>query len=1124
MQGAPKREFRSTWIATVSNINWPSTKGTSASVIAAQKAEMDKYIEDLAKEGFTSICFQARSMCDAMYKSSYDPWSSYLTGTRGTDPGWDPLEYIVNKCHSLGMECHAWINPFRWSSGTNWNTAQDQKIKNDNWLLTGTNGKYSVINPGIPEVRQRVVDVCREIITNYKVDGFLFDDYFYPSGGTSEGTDAADYTLWQSSGTKMSFADWRRNNVRICIQQIYDMVQATRPDCRFGIGPAGVAGTASTSASKYGVNPCPTGSDWQYAQIYSDPLSWLYDGSIDYISPQLYWVTTHKTNPFGPLTEWWSYCANHFNRHHYASQSITALSSGNTTTNWQEYSTQVNLSRQYTENNAPGCVFYSVSYLNGGDATGLGNYLHQNNFTTKSLTPVITWKKRTVYNSPANIAKSGSKLTWDATSDGNRIIRYTVYAIPTSIKSTNAMAADGDGIDAKYLQGVTYTNSFTVDSSVSSGYWYAICVYDGYGNESEPGMYGNSEIPSDAVTLLTPTNNSTTQWSQQFSWSTIENGTYSLEISSSSDFASTSIVKNSLSTGSTTIDLSGLDELTTYYWRVKSLQPNKLETISSVFSFTTPVKPTAPAVTLIAPKSGIDIEGDVAFSWNKADVDSYILQVSASSSFESLLLNQEVAKSGSAVEGVSISTSQFGKGTFYWRVYSVAAKMKNGESAHETFSITKIATGEYERGYTIKKDPTTYETASDIKCENEWMRSSKPDFSNMTFESDGILNRGMCATSNYVYVAGRTEASQNSTVYLSKYSAQTGEHITDLYLNGASGIYYYPCNDVIKDSKGHIFVTNLTINAANYPLLIHQIDTETGDATLKATCSYTGLTTPRIDHAAIYGDVESGNFYVFAAIAKSNKVVRWTFRNAELSATESCTINSFYPASETTTGIAPIVVPIDENSFFIDGSGTALTRYSFTSGNITDSFAYNSSLSPSSYEANGGCIFSLSDSNYLAYAYGDQTSANGINFMIGATNANSDINGMTKSWILPQTGLGDVYSQTWQSDVDYVATDANSGHLYIYSPGNGLASYKIWDPFATGSANLLTYNSIDIYSNGNEIHFNATVESAEVYSMNGTLIGIYKNVNHITLNLISGAYIVKAHSNAKTSQKVVMIK
>ena len=136
-----KREMRAAWLATVSNIDWPSERGTTASIIARQKQTLIDYLDGFASTNMNAVCIQVRSMCDAMYQSSYEPWSSYLTGTRGTNPGWDPLAFAVEECHKRGIECHAWVNPYRYANGGpgTWNTPQDQALRDSGILLTYTN-------------------------------------------------------------------------------------------------------------------------------------------------------------------------------------------------------------------------------------------------------------------------------------------------------------------------------------------------------------------------------------------------------------------------------------------------------------------------------------------------------------------------------------------------------------------------------------------------------------------------------------------------------------------------------------------------------------------------------------------------------------------------------------------------------------------------------------------------------------------------------------------------------------------------------------------------------------------------------------------------------------------------
>ena len=456
----PKREMRSTWLTLVSNIDWPSTKGTSASAQAAQKQELIAYLDNLEELNMTSTCLHIRTMGDAAYPSEYAPWSSYISGTRGVSPGWDPLAFFVEECHKRGIEAYVWLNPYRWSSsGLNaWSTEKDLEWKNNDMLIVGDNGTYVTFNPALKETRELIVNVIKEIIDNYAIDGMLFDDYFYPSGGTTEGSSAPDYADYIASGTTMSMGDWRRRNVNDMVADCYKIINETRPDVRFGIGPAGVS---SKSASKYGLPSISSygasASDWQYDQIYCDPLTWMYEGTVDFISPQLYWETTHSTNGYEELTHWWSDAADKLKCHYYASQASYKINNSGWGVN--EMIKQVNHNRTYVKNNNCGSIYYNANTFKSGMSS-----LKDNVYSTPALTPEITWKKGDNYSAVSNLKYNAGTLSWDATENGNAIIRYTVYAVPMSVTIDEAKAADGDGYDGQYLQKVVYGTSYTLDS------------------------------------------------------------------------------------------------------------------------------------------------------------------------------------------------------------------------------------------------------------------------------------------------------------------------------------------------------------------------------------------------------------------------------------------------------------------------------------------------------------------------------------------------------------------------------------------------------------------------------------------------------------------------------------
>lgn len=589
-----KREMRSAWVATVWQLDWPQnvvTETGNERQISVQQRDMRTMLDSLSLNNFNAINFQVRSRSDAMYRSSYEPWSSDLVKTRGLDPGWDPLEWVVEECHKRGLECHAWINPYRYETVLGqWNgTPNAYRDTHPEWLLD-VNGA-SILNPGLPEVTDRICDIIKEIVTNYDVDGVLFDDYFYLSG-TNESHDGNLYNAYKANGGTLGIGDWRRENVNNMIDRVYRTIKSVKPWVRFGVSPAGIACTSASVANKYGIPKCPTGSDWQYNDIYSDPIAWISRQSLDFISPQVYWTLSASTN-YGVATEWWSMVANKWNRHLYVSHSISSLTpashiapnpetntgiapaaSGSGAETYAEYANEVRANRNYDLNDAPGSIFYSAKYLYR-QSPKFSHYLKKTVFNTKALVPAMTWMNSEALGLVQNLKRNGSTLSWD----GVENVRYTVYAFPESMPVQNFMR------DGQYLLGTTYEPTFTLPAGQLAGMQYAVCILDRYGNEYSPALLGVPATALDAPVAVTPANGSTIEAPFDFEWTAVDGATeYIIEIAGNEAMTERIDQRSVNGTTISTENLVNLPIDRPVYWRVRACGNGTADGVSAVYS------------------------------------------------------------------------------------------------------------------------------------------------------------------------------------------------------------------------------------------------------------------------------------------------------------------------------------------------------------------------------------------------------------------------------------------------------------------------------------------------------------------------------------------------------------
>lgn len=289
-----KREFRGAWIQCVN--------GQFQGIGTQQMQQTLAYqLDELQKDGVNAIIFQVRPECDALYASSIEPWSRFLTGQQGKAPTpyWDPLQWMIEQCHQRSMELHAWINPYRAKTkATNLLAVNHVAIQHPERCFEYD--EQLILNPGIPENRDYICEVAKDIVSRYDIDGIHMDDYFYPYPVKGQ-TIPDDQQYQQYSNGIRDRGDWRRYNVNLFIKQFYETVHAIKPWVKVGISPFGIYRNKRSAAIGSNTNGLQN-----YDDLYADVLLWINNGWLDYCVPQIYWEIGNRAADYDTLIRWWN--------------------------------------------------------------------------------------------------------------------------------------------------------------------------------------------------------------------------------------------------------------------------------------------------------------------------------------------------------------------------------------------------------------------------------------------------------------------------------------------------------------------------------------------------------------------------------------------------------------------------------------------------------------------------------------------------------------------------------------------------------------------------------------------------------------------------------------------------
>ena len=302
------REFRGVWVATVANIDWPSQPGLPAE---QQRAEAIAILDRARSLNLNTIILQIRPAADALYASGLEPWSEYLGGRQGHDPGYDPLKFWIVEAHRRGLALHAWFNPYRARHHQAKSDFAPTHIAKTHPASVKQYGEMWWMDPGDAFASRRTLDVVADVVRRYDLDGVHIDDYFYPypiprpgQAGDQKEKEMLDFPddpswkLYLTNGGRLDRSSWRRQNVNRLVDQLYRKIHQIKPQVLFGVSPFGIGRPDRRPAGIEGFS--------QYDKLYADVELWLEKGWLDYLAPQLYWPIDQKPQAFGVLLDYWT--------------------------------------------------------------------------------------------------------------------------------------------------------------------------------------------------------------------------------------------------------------------------------------------------------------------------------------------------------------------------------------------------------------------------------------------------------------------------------------------------------------------------------------------------------------------------------------------------------------------------------------------------------------------------------------------------------------------------------------------------------------------------------------------------------------------------------------------------
>ena len=469
MAQAKKREFRGAWIQAV-NGQWTGVGRDQ------MQRTLTYQLDELQKDGVNAIFFQVRPECDALYQSSIEPWSRFLTAQQGLAPRpyWDPLQWMIEQCHKRGMELHAWINPYRAKTKTTNELAQNHVAVRHPERVFSYDGQF-ILNPALPENRELICHVCGDIMRRYDIDGLHYDDYFYPYPVAGQPIPDQNDFARNPRGFK-NIGDWRRDNVNLFVKQLHDTVRAVKPWVKVGVSPFGIY--RNKRSSEIGSN---TNGLQNYDDLYADILLWVDKGWVDYCVPQIYWEIGNKAADYETLIKWWNqYCSK---RPLFIGEDVERTVKFADKNNPQSHQMNAKYNLHAQLSNVQGTVLWYAKAA----VDNVGNYgtmLRQVYWKTPALQPLMPWIDKKAPKKVKGLKMvdfgKGPMLMWQAPKGKtwkDKTERYVVYRFPKGVRV--------DLNDASRIVAITSETFYELPTATKDKTTWAVTSLDRVSNESK---------------------------------------------------------------------------------------------------------------------------------------------------------------------------------------------------------------------------------------------------------------------------------------------------------------------------------------------------------------------------------------------------------------------------------------------------------------------------------------------------------------------------------------------------------------------------------------------------------------------------------------------------------------